>query len=125
MPTASLAELSVKLADNGIQADPVAVATALLGLGSVKGWSNDGRVAASEWLEDLASEVIRSARGQTSCPILDALRERLEANAIAADGRKVASALLGLAFDEDWAGHPSHMLEWFSRVAVELGQTPR
>jgi hypothetical protein len=125
MPTASFAELCVKLADHGIHADPVGVATALLGLARVRGWSKGDGMAASQWLEELASEVIRSARKHTNCPLLDELQERLKANAVEADARKVASALLGLAFDEDWTSHPDHMIEWFSGVAVEIAHTPR
>ena len=125
MPSASLTELGINLTEHGVQADPAAVAMALLDLLRVKGWSTDDSQAASQWLEELAAEVIRSGHEQAYCPVLDALQERLEANVVAADSRKVAAALLGLAFDEDWMHHPEHMVDWFSRVAIEVAQTPR
>jgi hypothetical protein len=121
MPTATLAELSAKLAEQGVTAEPLCVASALLGLARVKGWTKLDGTAAVLWLEQLASEVLK-ASGPEPCPILDELEERLNNNAASANPRKVASALLGIATEEQWNTHAEHMIDWFARTAIEVAR---
>lgn len=120
MPTASIAELGTHLLEQGIEAEPIRVAAALIGLARAQGWVSGDGVHASSWLGDIAAEVARGWREQSTCPALDVLQQWLTANKVAVDSRKVASALLGLAHEEEWNSHPEHLIDWFARASTEV-----
>jgi hypothetical protein len=118
MPTASMAELAEKLQEQGVHADPLRVACALLD--TVARVHHEPSFAVG-WLEELAAEVLKSA-SNFPCPILDDLQFRLETNGVRANVCRVASALLGIANDEQWTRYPNNMADWLGRVAVEAGK---
>jgi hypothetical protein len=119
MPTASMAELAEKLQEQGVNADPVRVACALLD--TVARVHNDPAIAVG-WLEELAAEVLKSSTS-LPCPILDDLQARLESNGAPANVCRVAAALLGIAHDEQWTRYPNNMVDWLGRIAVETGKS--
>ena len=56
-------------------------------------------------------------------PSLDELEERLKANGVQADPRKVASAILGLARQRSWNDHPEGIVAWLEQLAVDVVET--
>jgi hypothetical protein len=122
----SLTELSCALQDHGIEHGAVPIASALLGVSRKRNWGAGDLQALVAWLEEVAVEVLRADRsGSTfrgSCAALDDLDERLKANGILPDVRKVASSIIFIAIEHGWGSDPAHMLAWLQQLAVDLAK---
>ncbi|MBY0524500.1 MAG: hypothetical protein K2R98_13925 [Gemmataceae bacterium] len=121
--TASLNELAAALMNNGVTDSPVRIATALLGVARQNEWNTSNPQRAVGWLSQLALDTLRNRSRDVrvrDTPALDDLDERLLANGVKVDGRRVAAAVLGLASERDWNGAPVAMGEWLERLAIEV-----
>lgn len=62
----------------------------------------------------------------TARPALAELQERLAANGVVGDPERVATAILGLAHQNEWTERPERISEWLSQLAMDLaGSTLR
>ncbi len=55
-------------------------------------------------------------------PRIDELQERLAANGVAADERKIATAILGLAHINGWTEHSERIVQWLEQLALDVGR---
>jgi hypothetical protein len=129
----ALIQLETHLKAQGIDIDPSRVASALLGLARLRSW-HEKSAALVEWLEQIAFEVLqvpsfgatpsRTATPQPPpmSPTLDELQERLRLNGVEADPRKVGSAVLGMAADDEWNTYPERMSIWLEHLAMAVAQ---
>jgi hypothetical protein len=63
------------------------------------------------------------AMSTSSTPCLDQIEEGLTALGVTANPNKVASAILFIAEQRDWEGHPQQVIEWVEALAVELARS--
>ncbi len=54
-------------------------------------------------------------------PLAD-LTERLRLNGAEVDPARVGTALLGLAYANDWLNNPKQFVEWMTALAADLGR---
>ncbi len=127
-----LTQLETHLKAQGTEIDATRVASALLGVARSRSWSRKNLAVQIEWMEQIAYEVLqvpsfgvtplRTATPQPPplSPTLDDLQERLRLNGVDTDPRKVGSAVLGLAAEEEWTTYPERMSEWLERLALAV-----
>jgi hypothetical protein len=122
----ALTELTAALQDHGVEKDAVRTASALLGVSRIHGWGGDNLPALVAWLEQIAVEVLRANppagafRSNRTVVALDDLEDRLKANNVTADVRKVASSILYIASGHAWGSDPAQMVAWLHQLAVDV-----